>query len=257
MEAYNSNSSKPRLAEPAFKHDGNGCRMRDLPETIRPREYVERVGFDHAPPDVLLALLLRTGTKGVNAVDLARSLLRKYGSLRALSATSVSDLCTVHGISKVKAQILKAALALAHQIRDEEQATRPRIARPEDVYALLGTRAASMEHEVFWVLLLDRKNKLKCEPLDISSGILDASLVHPREVFREAIRSAAAAVIVAHNHPSGDPVASAEDIRITKQLIEAGKVIDIKVLDHVIIGHDQPNSINFQSLRESGLVTFA
>jgi DNA repair protein RadC len=257
MEAQDSNYRKARLAEPAYKHDGKGCRMHDLPETIRPREYVERVGFDHAPPDVLLALLLRTGTQGINAVDLARSLLRKYGSLRSLASASISDLCSVKGISKVKAQILKAALALGNQLRDEERVSRPHLHRPEDVYALLETRTLALEHEVFWVLLLDRKNKLKCEPLDISSGILDASLVHPREVFREAIRSAAAAVIVAHNHPSGDPMASAEDIRITQQLIEAGKVIDIKVLDHVILGHDQPNHKNFQSLRESGLVTFA
>jgi DNA repair protein RadC len=256
MEAYSSEHRKSQLAEPQYRPERESCRMRDLPATIRPREYVERIGVENAPPDVLLALLLRTGTQGVNAIDLARTLLRKYGSLRALSAASVAELCSVRGISKVKAQILKAALALADQLQAEGGVDRPPIHRPEDVQALLGARAAALEQEVFWVLLLDRKNRLKCEPLDVTAGILDASLVHPREVFREAIRGAAGAVVLVHNHPSGDPAPSGEDIRITQQLVEAGRVIDIKVLDHVILGHGQANHGRFYSFRESGLITF-
>lgn len=256
MDPYKSESSKPRLAEPGYVPEGTGCRIQDLPPKSRPREYAERVGVEHAPPDVLLALLLRTGFKGVNAVELARTLLRKYGSLLHLSAVTVSELCSVKGISKTKAQILKAAFVLAHHIRAEEQVDRPRLSRPEDVYALMQGRTSALEREKFWVLILDRKNRLKCEPIDVTSGILDASLVHPREVFREAIRNAAGNIVLVHNHPSGDPAPSAEDLRITQQLIDAGKVIDIKVLDHVILGHGQANNRNFCSLRESGLVTF-
>ncbi len=256
MEAYNSNCNKARLAEPGYVPDGTSRRIRDLEIASRPREYVERFGIENAPPDILLALLLRTGIPGVNAVELARALLRKYGSLRNLSSVSVSELCSMRGVGPTKAQILKAALMLAQHIRAEEQVDRPRIQRPEDVFALLGARAAALEKEIFWVLVLDRKNKLKCEPLDVTSGILDASLVHPREVFREAIRNAAGAIVLVHNHPSGDPAPSAEDIRITQQLIDAGKVIDIKVLDHVILGHGQTMHVNFCSLRESGVVSF-
>jgi len=256
MEAYNSSSHKVHLAEPGHAHEGNGCRIQDLPIEIRPREYVERFGFEHAPADVLLALLLRTGIQGTNAADLARSLLRKYGSLRALASASIVELCSVKGIKKTKAQILKAALTLAQQLRAEEQGERPQIQRPQDVVALLGARASVLEKEIFWVLVLDRKNRLKCEPLDVTAGILDASLVHPREVFREAIRHAAGAIVLVHNHPSGDPSPSSEDLRITQQLIDAGKVIDIKVLDHVILGHSATNDQGYCSLRESGLATF-
>jgi DNA repair protein RadC len=256
MEPYQSENSKPRLAEPQYQATGDSCKIRELPASMQPREYVEKFGIENAPQDVLLALILRTGFKGVNVVDLARVLLRRYGSLQALAAAPMKELCGIPGIKKVKAQMLKAALALGHHLKAEEQAMRPRISRPEDVYALLGQRASALEKEIFWVLILDRKNKLKCEPIDVTSGILDASLVHPREVFREAIRNAAGNIVLAHNHPSGDPAPSAEDLRITQQLIDAGKVIDIKVLDHVILGHGQANHKNFCSLREAGLVSF-
>jgi len=256
MEAYSSESHKARLAEPSYIPDGTSVRIQDLPPKSRPREYAERVGIEHAPPDVLLALLLRTGIKGVNAFELARMLLRKYGSLLSLSSVSVSELCSVKGISNTKAQILKAAFVLAQHIRAEEQVERPRVSRPEDVYMLMKDRTSALEKEIFWVLILDRKNRLKCEAIDVTSGILDASLVHPREVFREAIRHAAGNIVLAHNHPSGDPTPSAEDLRITQQLVDAGKVIDIKVMDHVILGHGQPTNKNYISLRESGLVSF-
>jgi len=256
MDPYSSDSHKARLAEPQYKAAGDSCKISDLPASIQPREYVERFGVKNAPPDVLLALILRTGIKGVNVVELARMLLRKYGSLRALAAAPMSELCAIPGIKKVKAQMLQAALVLGQHLKQEEQMQRPRISRPEDVYGLLAQRVTALEKEIFWVLILDRKNRLKCEPIDVTSGILDASLVHPREVFREAIRNAASNIVLAHNHPSGDPSPSAEDIRITQQLVDAGKVIDIKVMDHVILGYGQANNKSYCSLREAGLVSF-
>ncbi len=256
MEAYEWHSRGAPLAEPAFVPDASVCKVQELPATIQPREYVNRVGFRNTPPDVLLALLLRTGVRGINVVDLARTLLRRYGSLHALSAATIEELCTIRGISSVKAQIIKAALELGLQMQQESRQERLQVRRAEDVHTALGMRVAGLEQEKFWVLLLDRKNRLKCEPLDVTSGIVDASLVHPREVFRAAIRGAASAVVLAHNHPSGDPAPSAEDIRITKQLVEAGRVIDIHVMDHVILGHGRANDQNFYSLRESGLVSF-
>ncbi|MBN2301323.1 MAG: hypothetical protein JXN60_02275, partial [Lentisphaerae bacterium] len=130
------------------------------------------------------------------------------------------------------------------------------IKSPQDVYLILKSRACNVQREVFWVLLLDAKNRLQNHPIEVTSGLLDASLVHPREVFREAIRSAAAAVVLAHNHPSGDCEPSAEDIRITRQLVQAGHVVDIRVLDHVVIGNSN-DSASFKSMRESGCVAFA
>lgn len=246
------------LPEPAYKCGGSLCRVRDMPEQLRPREAVTRFGIENVGDDVLLALLLRTGIKGLNVVDLAKGLIRRYGSLSAMAETSVSDLAQMDGISTVKAQILKAALELGRRVGAESRAAPIKITTPGDVYALLRHRAVTLGREIFWVLLLDAKNTLKCQPLDVTAGILDASLVHPREVFREAVRSAAAAVVLAHNHPSGDANPSAEDLKITRQLVEAGGVVDIKVLDHVIVGRSTATNQNgFISLRESGLVQFA
>jgi len=245
------------LADPSYQCGSSRCRVRDMPEQIRPREAVAQFGVENVGDDVLLALLLRMGVKGINVVDLARMLIRRYGSLTSMAETSVSDLAQVHGVGPVKAQILKAALELGRRVGSESRAERIRISTPGDVYSLLRHRAATLGKEVFWVLLLDAKNALKCQPIDVTSGILDASLVHPREVFREAVRSAAAAVVLAHNHPSGDPCPSAEDLRITRQLVEAGGIVDIKVLDHVILGRCSSTSKDgYLSLRESGTVKF-
>jgi len=128
---------------------------------------------------------------------------------------------------------------------------------PADVARLMSETARPLEQEVFWVLLLDAKNRLKTQPQVVSRGLLDASLVHPREVFQVAIRANTAAVILVHNHPSGDPTPSAEDLRVTRQLVAAGKVVDIKVLDHIVVGKGAGAAEDgFVSMRESGLVDF-
>lgn len=231
-------------------------RVRDIPERLRPREEMERLGVEHVSDDVLLAIILRSGVRGVNVVDLARRLLKNYGSFTGLVCSSVQELAKQEGMGPVKAQVLMAALEIAGRLSEESAPKRQSIKTPQDVVRLLRDKARTLDSEVFWVLLLDTKNCLKSGPVDISRGLLDASLVHPREVFREAVRTATAAVVLAHNHPSGDPAPSAEDIRITKQMIEAGRIVDIKVLDHVILGRSVDGRKDFLSLREEEIVDF-
>jgi len=231
-------------------------RVRDMPERLRPREEMERLGVENVSDDVLLALILRSGVRGLSVVDLARGLLREYGSLTALAGASVEELAARKGMGRVKAQVLKASLEFASRLGEEAMPRRYRVRSPEDAARLLRDRTKSLDREVFWVLLLDAKNFLKTRPVNITTGLLDASLVHPREVFREAIRSATAAVVLVHNHPSGDPAPSPEDVRITKQLVEAGKVVDIRILDHVILGKQGPAGKDFLSFREDGIIDF-
>ncbi len=232
-------------------------RVCDMPERLRPREEVERSGVENVADDILLAIVLRSGVQGLNVIELARSMLRRYGSLSGIAKASAEELTSTPGIGPVKAQVLRATLELGSRLAREATDAEYVIRAPEDVARLLRPRARTLEQETFWVLLLDAKNRLKGQPLDVTQGILDASLVHPREVFREAVRAASAAIVVAHNHPSGDPTPSAEDVRITRQLVSAGRVVDIKVLDHVVVGRssaERPQ--DFVSLRESGVVNF-
>ena len=245
------------LADTTYKIATSDWTVHEMPERIRPREEAERVGVENVADDVLLSLLLRTGVTGLNVVDMARGLMRRYGTLTNLASTSVEELSQLRGIGRGKAQIIKAALEIGKRLNAELVPKGIKIRTPQDVLRLLVDRARILDYEMFWALLLDSKNVLKCQPVDVSAGLLDASLVHPREVFREAIRSATAAVVLAHNHPSGDPTPSAEDIRITKQLAAAGRIVDIKVLDHVIIGkRDGVGNESYVSMREAGLVEF-
>ncbi len=233
-------------------------RVADIPERQRPRELFERFGAENVSDDVLLALVLRSGVHGMNVVDLSRQLLDKYGSLTALSQISVNELAAIKGLGKVKAQVLKAALELARRLTEESTPARIPVKAPADAARLLRDRARTREEEAFWVLLLDARCCLRRPPVEVTRGLLDASLVHPREVFKEAIRSASAALVLVHNHPSGDPSPSEEDIRITRQLVEAGRVVDIRVLDHVILGRAASgDGCDFSSLRESGIVDFS
>ncbi len=232
-------------------------RIQDIPERQRPRELCSRMGTEHVPDDVLLALILRSGIHGLSVADLARELLSRYGSLTALSQVSETELATLPGMGPVKAQVLKAALELAKRLAEEAMQDGDVICTPEDAARVLRQRARTEEGEVFWVLPLDTKNRMKRPPIEVSRGVLDASLVHPREVFREAIRSSSAAVVLAHNHPSGDPQPSSDDIRITRQLVEAGKIVRISVLDHVVLGRlGAEDAVDYFSIREAGLVQF-
>ncbi|MDD4734997.1 MAG: DNA repair protein RadC [Kiritimatiellae bacterium] len=250
-----------RATPPAVVHEYplpvDTSRVCDLPMHERPRELAERVGMENVSDQVLIALILRSGIHGRSVLRIAQDLILHYGSLPALSLASVDELAQFKGLGQVRAQVLKAALEIGTRIRDEENAPKKRMTAPADVAEAIRPLLRGREGETFWLLILDAKNGLKQRPREITRGILDASLVHPREVFREAIRTSASSVIVAHNHPSGDPAPSREDLRITRNLIECGKIIDIKLLDHIILGCDpERDSYSFVSLREDGLVTF-
>lgn len=244
--------------------EGAGCyviershsRVRDIPERLRPREELARLGVENVSDDVLLAIILRSGVRGRSVVDLSRDLLQTYGSLGGIAGSSVDELAGIHGMGPVKAQVLMVAFEMSRRMAEEAEPARRAIRTPRDAADLLFPKARTLDRELFWVLLLDTKNRLKGKPVEVSSGLLDASLVHPREVFREAIRSAAAAVVLVHNHPSGDAAPSNEDICVTRQLVEAGRVIDIKVLDHIVLGRRSAAGDGYLSMRESGSVTF-
>jgi len=240
------------------KGDRYQVRTRDLPAALRPREKFDRLGPENLPETDLIALLLRTGTSGLNVVRLAESLLIEYGSLSALARSPAEELRKIRGIGKDKAKIIKAALELGRRLVQESVGERPRIITPEEGAAVLRERARGLDREVFWVLLLDTKNRLMTPPCEVSRGTLNSSLVHPREVFKTAVQHSAANVILAHNHPSGDPSPSSNDIRMTHKLIEAGKTMEIEVLDHLIIGRRTAEGLSdFISLRESGLMVFS
>jgi len=235
-------------------------RICDMPERLRPREEMQRAGAENVSDAVLLAVLLRGGTVGQNVMSLAERLLARYPSLTDLARCSVEELLEgdFPGLGPVKAQALKAALEIGRRMTREAVPESCSIRAPVDVFHLLREDARTLETEVFWTLQLDTKSRLKGKPQDVTHGLLDGSLVHAREVFREAVRASAASVVLAHNHPSGDPTPSAEDVRVTRQLVEAGRVVDIRVLDHVILGRESESRPRaFLSMREEGLVDFS
>jgi DNA repair protein RadC len=259
MDQPPSESSVPAPVRKPVKYviEQSSGRVCDMPARLRPREEMARLGAENVSDAVLLAVILRTGLKGTNVADLARGLLKRYDSLTGLATCSEAELKSVKGLGAVKAQMLKAALEIGRRLHEETVPRRLVVRTPEEVARLLQPKARAMETEVFWILHLDAKNGLKGQPREITRGLLDASLVHPREVFQEAIRAATAAVVVAHNHPSGNSTPSAEDVRITKQLIEAGRILDIKVLDHVIVGKPTgQGDRGFTSMREEGILDF-
>lgn len=250
------NDGPDSTANTMYHIEGSRLTVKEMPARIRPREEMERLGVENVSDDVLLAIILRTGVTGLNVVDLSRGLLRHFGSLTGLASASVDELRNVKGMGKVKAQTLAAALQLARNLSEEARPEKYRIRTPADAAGLLRDRVRVLETEVFWSLHLDARNYLKKTPVEVTRGLLDSSLVHPREVFREAIRTATAAIVLVHNHPSGDATPSAEDIRITRQLVESGRVVDIKVLDHVILTKPVVGKPEYTSLRESGVVDF-
>lgn len=230
---------------------------KELPTRLQPREMFDRIGAEHVPDEVLLAILLRFGTKGHNVVDLSRELLLRFGSLTALVKAKPSEFTQLKGIGTVKARELKTALELARRLSQEQAESSPMIHGPEDAARLLREQARELDHERFWVFPLNVRNELKSHPIVVTQGTLNASLVHAREVFAPAIDCKAAAILVAHNHPSGNTSPSPEDLKVTRDLIAAGKILGIKLLDHVIVGQMLPGQqAYYLSLRESGLLNF-
>ena len=225
-------------------------RIKDLPEDERPRERMYKYGPQTLRNAELLAILIQTGNVEETAVQLAERLLRKYnGDLRRLSTENEKQIAEgIKGLGPSKAAKIMAAFELGRRLSSLPGEDKPRIGSPEDVSLLMMPTMRDLLNEALHVLCLDTKNYVTKQER-IFEGSLNASVIHPREVFRFAIREAAAAIILVHNHPSGDPTPSSDDIRATKQIVEAGNYIEIPVLDHIIIG----NGI-FVSLKEKELI---
>ena len=210
--------------------------IREWPEDERPRERLHRHGTAGMSDAQLIAIILRTGAGGISALDLARQLLTSFGSLRNIERATLSELSSVKGIGKAKAAQIKAAAEIGRRMFREEVRRGTAFTTGKDVHAFLAPRVNGLMKEVFYCLMLDVKNRLILDrEVEISVGTLTSSLIHPREAFREAIRESAASVIFAHNHPSGDPSPSREDIMITEKLAAAGDTVGIRVLDHIIV----------------------
>ncbi|MDB6067315.1 MAG: repair protein RadC [Pedosphaera sp.] len=231
---------------------GTSIRIQDLPESERPRERLVNHGADALKNSELIAILLRTGMKGVSAIQVAEQLLQKFGTLDNLSRAGLPDLQQIKGIGRDKAIALKSAFTLARRMALEFRQEGPTLDNPETIATLLREENRVYEVEHFQVVLLNTRRKL-IRVEKISQGTLDTILVHPREVFKSAIASSASAIVLVHNHPSGDPTPSEADIKVTRDLIRAGQVLKIDVLDHIIFGrasHNRPQ--DYTSLRELG-----
>jgi DNA repair protein RadC len=226
--------------------------IREMPEQERPRERLAKHGADALRNAELIAILLRTGMKGVSAVTIADQLLQKFGTLDSLARASLEDIRKIKGIGRDKAIALKSAFTLARRMADEMRGESPMLDTPDRVAEILREEFRLLEVETFKVLLVNTRRRL-IRMEKVSDGTLDTILVHPREVFRSAISSNAAAIILAHNHPSGDPTPSDADIKVTRDLIRAGQLLKIELLDHVILGRttDQ-RAKDWSSLRELG-----
>jgi DNA repair protein RadC len=227
-------------------------RIKDLPDSERPRERLVEKGADALKNSELIAILLRTGLKGVSAIQVAEQLLQKFGTLDNLSRASLPDLRQIKGVGRDKAIALKSAFTLARRMAAELREEGPTLDNPDIIADLLREENRAYEVEHFQVLLLNTRRKLmRLER--ISQGTLDTILVHPREVFKSAVAASASAIVLVHNHPSGDPTPSEADIKVTRDLIRAGQVLKIEVLDHIILGRpSKERTRDYVSLRELG-----
>ncbi|PYJ03026.1 MAG: hypothetical protein DME25_13855 [Verrucomicrobia bacterium] len=228
-------------------------KLKDQPASERPRERLREKGPEPLSSGELVAILLRTGLKGANVVDIGKQLVQRYGSLHALARASWKELAEQPGLGPDKAVTLVAAFALARRLVEERDGEAPLLDTPEAVADRMREDARLRGAEVFQVLLLNTRRRLIGKPVKIADGTLDTLLVHPREVFKAAIAANAAAVLLVHNHPSGDPTPSEADIKVTRDLIRAGQLLKIEVLDHVIIGRKtNEREKDYASLRELG-----
>jgi len=209
-------------------------RIRDIPHDERPRERLIKFGPESLSNAELLAILLRTGTKDFSAINLAQNIISKNG-LDFLSNCTIEELSSIKGVGLAKAAQIKAAIELGKRLRGLRNSNKIKITSPKDVFNLIGEDMRYLKKEFLRVIFLNTKN-IVIDIKDISIGSLNSSIVHPREVFSEAIRRSSSSIIICHNHPSGDPEPSMEDINITKRLFEVGKLVGIELLDHIIIG---------------------
>jgi DNA repair protein RadC len=221
--------------------------IRELPAQERPRERLARLGAGALSTAELLAIVLHTGSGGENVLALASRLLARHGGLAGLARASLAQLVAERGVGVAKAAQLQAALELGRRLTLAAPEERPQIRSPGDAAALLMAELSHREQEHLWVLFLDTRNRVLGGE-SVYKGSLNQSHVRVGDVFREAVRRNCAAIIVAHNHPSGDPSPSPEDVSVTRELVSAGRLLGIELLDHLVIGHQR-----WVSLRERGL----
>jgi DNA repair protein RadC len=227
-------------------------KIREMPQHERPREKLAAHGASALTDSELIAILLRTGIPGANAIEIARKLLKDYGSLSGLSRCSVHDLAPVPGVGFAKATQLVAAFGLGQRLA-QETLSKQKIDSPELVNELLGPEMRRLSKESLRVILLDtRYHLIRTE--EVSVGSVNESIAHPRDVFRPAVVSSAYAVIVVHNHPSGDASPSQTDHSLTRRLAEAAELLQIKLLDHVIIGAPSEDNPGYFSFKEAGVL---
>lgn len=225
--------------------------IKQWPEEERPRERLLKLGAGGLSTAQLLAIILRIGGRDKSAIELAREILLKFGSLKEIEDASVAEFSDIKGVGSVKVAQLKAAFELGKRLMQRTGAgvvQNPSFKNSREVYEYFRPRFYGIKKEKFLCVLLDTKNRVFKETI-VSDGTLTSTLVHPREVFRYAIKEAAASVLLLHNHPSGDPSPSKDDIHITKRLVETGKVVGIAVLDHIIISDGK-----YLSLLEKGYI---
>ena len=227
-------------------------RIKDMPGEERPRERLAALGAEALRNADLIAILLRTGLRGISAIQVADQLLKQFGDLTGLARAPLEELRQVRGIGRDKAIALKAAFTLARRMARELQKESPVLDNPEAIAQLLREETRLHEVEHFQAVLLNTRRRL-IRVVEISRGTLDTLLVHPREVFRAAIAANASALVIAHNHPSGDPTPSEADIKVTRDLIRAGHLLKIELLDHIILGKPSTErDQDYCSLRELG-----
>ena len=231
--------------------------LKELPPDLQPREKFEALGGDHLSSEDLLAIILRSGTPQKTAVQLAREILTNAGGLSGLATASLAELNTwqIKGFGRVKhievAAFLELARRIARILKENARSKADAILTAEDIYGQILQNALDLSQECFWLVSLDVRGKLLEPVREIARGMLDRIQINPREVFRPAVRNSAYAVAFAHNHPSGDPTPSRQDIQLTDRLIEGAHLLGIYVLDHVVIGkqsHEHPNA--YVSLRD-------
>jgi DNA repair protein RadC len=228
---------------------GNSLSIKELPRSERPRERLKHLGAQTLSVAELLALVIGGGSVGRSALGVAQDMLgRADGSLRRIAAQPVATLTGMHGVGTARAVAVHAALELGRRAAAEARDDGAPMRSPRDVFAAFGARLQDLPVEEFHVAVLDSQHRLERD-ITVTRGILNSSLVHPREVFREAIAERAAAIILVHNHPSGDPTPSADDRLVTEQLVAAGRLLDIPVHDHVVVGRGR-----YVSFAEAGLL---
>jgi DNA repair protein RadC len=224
--------------------------VNDLPMQERPRERLQKFGPEALSAQELLAIVMGRGVSGHSVMNIAQQLLSRFGSVHGISEATIGELAAIKGIGAAKAAQLKASFELGKRQELEKESSYDGydIKDPQSVVKAIRLSIRDKAKEHFKLVILNTRNRI-IAITNVSTGTLSASLVHPREVFKDAIRHSASSVVLVHNHPSGDPEPSEEDLRITRRLIDAGRIIGIEVLDHIIIGKQ-----DFRSFKEKGLI---